>query len=402
MRKQWTVVGLALLSGAALAGAPSQAAAELKVGVSGYVKLDIQYSDKIVGDIQGMPSPSPGSTPLDTNLEKDNNQTIIDARESRLRVTFSDEVAGVKMSGRIESDFFNTTGGDVQTSNSRRARLRHAFARADHPSGFSLLAGQTWSLFMNSDIAQPDLVDFNGPAGQVFARQPQLRVGYKTPLAKGMGDLLLEADIERHSVGDNTTGDLGATATTQGEGQTTPLFAGKVSWLHPRFQAEAAFAVADSTVIIPVTGNDVSETAWGFQVSAQANFDPFTVFGHYQVIDGLGRLANGDFPSAFLVGTTSVENVESTGFYLGATYNLTKDTSVTGMYGWAKADAVPGTNFNATSTNQETQQSIHITLLHKFWQRWQAGLEFRRFDVEAFNGTSGDVNILHGALWFFF
>ena len=391
--KKWAVVGLALLFGAVLAGAPSPAAAELKVGVGGYVKLDIQHSDKIIGDAPGVPSPGPGSVPLDPpagSATLDNSQTLMDARESRLRATFSDEVAGVKMSGRIETDFF---GGGV-------LRLRHAYARADHPSGFSLLAGQTWSLFMNSDIAQPDLVDFNGPAGQLFSRQPQLRVGYKMPLARGMGDLLLEADIERHSTTNLGATGVGAPDESTGEGQ-MPLFAGKVSWLHPRFQAEAAFAVADSTVIL-AAGNDVSKTAWGLQVSAQANFDPFTVFGHYQMIDGLGRLANGDFPNAIAVGVTGFENIESTGFYLGATYNLTKDTSVTGMYGWAKADAVPGTTFSATSANQETQQSIHITLLHKFWQRWQAGLEFRRFDVEAFNGTSGDVNIVHGALWFFF
>ncbi len=400
--KKWMVLSLALLFAAALAGAPSPAAAELKVGVSGYVKLDIQHSDKIIGDAPGLPSPGPGSVPLDPPTgaaTADNSQTIMDARESRVRVTFSDEIAGVKMSGRIETDFF-TAEGSATTSNSQGLRLRHAFARADHPSGFFLLAGQYWSTFMNSDIAQPDLVDFNGPAGQLFARQPQLRVGYKNPLARGMGDLVFEAAIEKHS-----TTDLGGAAAVneaQGEGQPTPLFAGKVSWLHPRFQAEAAFAVADSTVIFPA-GNDVSKTATGFQVSAQANIiDPLTIFGHFQIIDGLNRLANGDFPTAVAVGATGFENIESSGFYVGATYNLTKDTSVTGMYGWAEADAVAGTAFSATSTNLETHTSLHLNIIHKFWQRWQAGLEYRRFEVEAFNGTDGDVNIVHGALWFFF
>ena len=131
--KKWMVLGLALAFGAALAGAPSPAATELKVGVSGYVKLDIQYSDKIAADIAGMPSFSPGSTPLDTNLPADNPQTLIDARESRVRVTFSDEVMGVKLSGRIETDFFLNADGSALTSNSRHLRLRHAFARADHP-----------------------------------------------------------------------------------------------------------------------------------------------------------------------------------------------------------------------------------------------------------------------------
>lgn len=252
MNKKWVVWGLTLLFGAALAGAPSPAAAELKVGVSGYVKLDVQYGDKITGSL---PSPGPSDTPLDPPAagaaENGNSQTIIDARQSRLRVTFSDEVAGVKMSGRIETDFF-TGDGNALVSNSRHLRLRHAFARADHPSGFSLLAGQYWSLFMNSDIAQPDLVDFNGPAGQLFARQPQLRVGYRTPLAPGA--LLFEAAIEKHSVATAAGGDLGSPLVTesQGMGQTSPLFAGKVSWLGGPVQAEAAFAVADSTASLRV------------------------------------------------------------------------------------------------------------------------------------------------------
>ncbi len=420
--KKWVVLGFALLFAAALAGAPSPAAAELKVGVSGYVKLDVLNSDKITGSD---PSPSPANTPLDpatgspfldASREKDNSQTLLDARESRLRVTFSDEVAGVKLSGRIETDFF-TAEGSALTSNSRGLRLRHAFARADHPSGFFLLAGQYWSLFMNSDIAQPDLVDFNGPAGQIFARQPQLRVGYKNPLGRGNGDLVVEAAIEKHSHDNGDPAGLTAAnvAPSAGEGQTTPLFAGKVSWLHPRFQAEAAFAVAENTAILETTGNDVSKSAFGFQVSAQANIvDPLTIFAHWQVIDGLNRLANGDFPTAFVLAPAPgrLENVESTGFYFGATYNLTKDTSVTGMYGWAEADEIPGSVGACTAATSpaacvtgfglESHTSLHLNIIHKFWQRWQAGLEFRRFEVEAFNGTDGDVNIVHGALWFFF
>ena len=79
--KKWAVVGFALLFGAVLAGAPSPAAAELKVGVSGYVKLDIQYGDKLTGEF---PSPAPTDTPLDTILVRDNEQTILRSEERRV------------------------------------------------------------------------------------------------------------------------------------------------------------------------------------------------------------------------------------------------------------------------------------------------------------------------------
>lgn len=402
--KKWAVLGLALLFGAALAGAPPPAVAELKVGVSGYVKLDIQYGDKITGE---KPSPGPSSTPLDTDVVKDNEQTIIDARQSRLRATFSDEVAGVRLSGLIETDFYTTDKGPaggtesspgLATANSARLRLRHAFARGDHPSGFFLLAGQYWSLFMNETIAQPQLVDFNGPAGQIFARQPQLRVGYKNPLARGMGDLVFEVDVEKHFT--SNLGDPGVDE-SRGEGQTTPLFAGKISWLHPRFGIEVAGAIADSTVIL-AGGGDASETAWGVQASAQAKvIDPLTVFGQFHVQEGLGRLLNGDFGDAvILTGTTDLQSIETIGWYAGASFKVTPDTTLNGVFGWHEADAIPAAGF--TGSSLETHQSIHVNVIHKFWQRWQAGIEFRRFDVEAFNGTSGDVNFVHGALWFFF
>lgn len=129
----------------------------------------------------------------------------------------------------------------------------------------------------------------------------------------------------------------------------------------------------------------------------------FTVYGHFQIIDGLSRLANGDFPTAFLSAASAIENVESTGFYVGARFQINPTTSLNGVFGWHEADTIPGVFDAATTpTSLETHQSIHVNILHQFWQRWQAGLEYRRFDVEAFNGNKGDVNFVHGALWFFF
>ncbi|MBI4609293.1 MAG: porin [Candidatus Rokubacteria bacterium] len=394
MRTKWMLVGLALLFGAVVAAMPAPAGAELKVGISGYIKLDVQYSDKIITDGAGLPSPSPASTRLDGDRDADNSQTILDARETRVRVTFTDEVMGVKMSGRVETDFF-TTDGSAGTSNSRHLRLRHAFARGDHPSGFFLLAGQYWSIFMNSDIAQPDLVDFNGPAGQIFARQPQLRVGWKSALGGGMGDLVLEAGAEKHSLENLGSATV---AENQGEGQDIPLFVGKLSWLHSIFQGEVAGAAGNNRVIL-TGGRDQDETAWGIQVSAQLNLDPVTLMAHYQHGDGLSRLLNGDFPGAFLVGS-EVRNVEADGWYAGASLKLTKDTSMTALYGWHEADRITSAGF--TGSNQARHQSVHVNLLQKFWQRWQAGLEYRRFWVDTFDRQEGDVNIVHGALWFFF
>src|SRR3972149_481046 len=135
------------------------------VSISGYVKLDVQYMDKVVGSGFppgfGFPSSNPAFTPLDTNKEADNPQTILDARESRIAVNYTDDVLGLKLSGLLEADFFDdTNAGNALTSNSRHFRFRHAFARADHPAGWFLMAGQFWSIFMNNEVGRPLTVDF--------------------------------------------------------------------------------------------------------------------------------------------------------------------------------------------------------------------------------------------------
>ncbi len=386
------VWGLVTLGGAALAGVPSPAAAELKVGIGGFIRLDAIYSDK---DIGSSPAVSAGGTPLDTDKERDHGQTLIDARQSRLRVTFSDDVFGVAMSGQVEADFLSSDGNAL-SSNSRHFQLRHAFARADHPSGFFGLAGQYWTLLRNVDVGQFDIVGAS-PPGTIPARQPQLRVGYRTPV--GDGSLVFEADVEKQSL-DN----LGSTAVdeSQGEGQDIPLFGGKIIWLHPRVRVEVGGAGGRNRVVLP-GGKTETDTAIGVEASLQVNLAPVTLVGHVQRLDGLGRLAGAGFGSqVFLVGN-QVESVASYGFYAGAKWALTKATSLNAVYAYSKLDddAVKGTG-RSPATTHETRQSIHANAIHRFWERWQVGLEYARFEVETFDGTDGTANVVLFALWYFF
>jgi hypothetical protein len=74
-------------------------------------------------------------------------------------------IVGKPYEARFEFDLFGT-GSDVgQTT----FKIRHAYA-----SWGPILAGQTWTLFMDSDIS-PKVLDYWGPPGRVFARKPQVR-----------------------------------------------------------------------------------------------------------------------------------------------------------------------------------------------------------------------------------
>ena len=71
--------------------------------------------------------------------------------------------------GFIEMDFWGGGGNEI-VSNSANPRIRHAFIKYK-----DVLAGQTWSTFMNTS-AIPESADFAGATlGLVFIRQGQVR-----------------------------------------------------------------------------------------------------------------------------------------------------------------------------------------------------------------------------------
>jgi len=65
----------------------------------------------------------------------------------------------------VEIDFFGTDGAEP--------RIRHAYGQIGDK--WQLLAGQTWSAFQDATVF-PAILDFQGPAGIITSRRPQVRV----------------------------------------------------------------------------------------------------------------------------------------------------------------------------------------------------------------------------------
>ncbi|NML28290.1 DcaP family trimeric outer membrane transporter [Zoogloea dura] len=114
-------------------------------------------------------------------------QTYMHARTSRIGLEAATPTPLGPASMKIEGDFNNDprTGnsavyGDLRNiytqlnTNSYDFRLRHAYVRIG-----GLLVGQSWSTFMDVNNA-PETVDFNGPIGSTFIRQPQIRYTHST------------------------------------------------------------------------------------------------------------------------------------------------------------------------------------------------------------------------------
>ena len=153
-----------------------------KFTYGGFVQLDAIYSDYS----DGKPTFGPledlvvaSTIPVEpTSGESDDYQsTNIHAKTSRFFFTTKTKTDAGDISSRIELDFVlsgSDSALDERISNSWNSRIRHAFVKWDYNENSSILAGQTWSTFFNVG-ALPDLIDFVGPVGTLFNRQPQVR-----------------------------------------------------------------------------------------------------------------------------------------------------------------------------------------------------------------------------------
>ena len=92
-------------------------------------------------------------------------QSIFSVRQSRLGVKASGTLYDKPYEAKFEFDLYGTGDDAGQTT----FRVRHMYA-----SWGPFLIGQTNTLFMDGDIF-PNVVDYWGPTGMVFVRNPQIR-----------------------------------------------------------------------------------------------------------------------------------------------------------------------------------------------------------------------------------
>ncbi|MBB5212743.1 DcaP family trimeric outer membrane transporter [Microbulbifer hydrolyticus] len=157
---------------------PTQASTfgDTNIQIGGYVKLDSIFSDYSdgssatagVGEDFLVPSTIPvGGEGGDVHYNAH-------AKSTRLFFKSSTDVGAGSVNTHIEIDAMAGAQGDERISNSYAQRLRHAYVDWKIDGDRSLLAGQSWSTFFNVG-ALPEGLDFVGPVGTIFERQPQIR-----------------------------------------------------------------------------------------------------------------------------------------------------------------------------------------------------------------------------------
>jgi hypothetical protein len=164
-RAGWAV-GATMTLLAAVLGMPAALAADDQkyFEVYGFAQLDyIQDFDRV--DPNWTDTLRPSKIPTTEGLFGANGQAILSVRQSRLGVQANFPTSKGAVYTKFEFDMFGTGGDEGKTT----IRLRYAYGQWGQ-----FLAGQTTSLFMDLSIF-PNVVDYWGPAGMVFLRDPQIR-----------------------------------------------------------------------------------------------------------------------------------------------------------------------------------------------------------------------------------
>jgi hypothetical protein len=151
-------IALSCISSSSFAAYEFEINDDNKITFGGYIKVDARYVD---GDVAYQDYWTGGAAGLGENT----SQFKIFANETR----FNTKYEHGDVTGFIEMDFFGGSGNEI-VSNSYNPRVRHAYISYKH-----ILAGQTWTTFMNPS-AIAETADFGSTLmGISFARQGQIR-----------------------------------------------------------------------------------------------------------------------------------------------------------------------------------------------------------------------------------
>lgn len=146
------------------AAKPAKAPSGDSLELYGFAQADfIQDFDRV--DPQWEDAFRPSKIPTTEGTFGSDGQTSFSVKQTRLGVVGKGNVANRPYEAKFEFDLFGTGVDAGQTT----FRLRHAYG-----SWGPILAGQTNTLFMDGDLF-PNVLDYWGPTGMVFVRNPQLR-----------------------------------------------------------------------------------------------------------------------------------------------------------------------------------------------------------------------------------
>ena len=370
---------------------PSKKGTKFQYG--GFIQLDMaasSYSEGKPGNKLIEDFLVPSLIPVSDGSGSSYDTTNLHAKTSRLFFTTATDTDAGKISTRIEMDFLLGNSGDERISNSWNSRLRHAFVKWDYDEGKSLLAGQSWSTFFNVS-ALPNQIDFVGPVGTLFNRQPQIR------WTNGGLQLAVESPATRLNW--DVDGSLSTAFDDFHEGIPDLVAryngkAGGLSWSAAGIVRELSYD--DGTA-------DDSQMAYGLSLSGKWMLGKDDIRFMFNYGDGLGRyLGLNAFNDGYVGTDGDIETIDQLGAFVSYQHFWSSQWSSSFSLSMSQADNPGQSDFSPTNSLAESYQSAHASLWYMPAPKYSMGGELIYATKEMEDGRDGDLSRLQFAVKYAF
>ncbi len=352
---------------------------------SGYIKLDMMYSDFSDGELAGnsigrdfyVPSTIPVAAVADS-------YSAFDAHAKQTRFVFGTSTPladGTTVATHIEMDFMSAVDGDERISNGYEPEIRQAFVKWN-----GWLAGQAWSTFQDV-AALPEAIDFIGPSNStVFVRQAQVR--YST------GNWMFAVENP-----ETTVTPFGGGTRLSPDDDAAPDFAAR--WVTKGKWGHLSVGGVARQLRIDNGTTESTATGYGLAVSGRYDFNPDNdIRAMVTAGSGIGRYVGLNTANdAVLDASGELEAIDQMSAFVAWRHNWTGQTRSTFMYSILDIDndiALTGTS--ATSG----VDSLHANLIYSPYPKLDVGVEAILATRETEAGIDGDMNRVQFAIKYSF
>lgn len=387
------LVGPALVAASCFTANPASAfdfdVQNTKVTLGGYLKLMVNYDfDGTLNNNTNHPTDgdivNAYDAPLDGTTYADENDFSMTVRESRLFLkTKTDSDIGT-ISTRFEGDANGDVGGSGTWSNSRSFRLRLAYGTIDFGKSL-LLAGQTWTTFMDFAAAVP-VMDLSGDPGQPFVRQPMVRYQYN--FDKGHYLSIAAENPDRGFVGIPGVKPYFINMNARSS-EAMPDIIVKYFW------ANKNFTISPKALVRRFELDGQSAMGWAASLTSSFKFGKgHKLYAGVTYGDGIGRYAGlGLNAGAGLTAAGEIETIKFASFNTGATFALRDNLHWTVGCGYSENDddAYTGNNAVLTGNANKNAFSWHTNLIWKITPSVEYAVGFMALSQEVMDGREGDM-----------
>src|SRR3954468_8593289 len=287
-------------------GAPD--ASKARIEIYGQIMLDAIYDFKRVDpnwNATLRPSTIPVHCPGDAGCGK-NGETIMSIRQSKLGFKAYIPTSAGELTTELDFDLFASGGGNTE------ARVLNAWGQLG-----MFGAGQYYTVFMDIDTF-PNTIDYWGPSGMVFIRNPQLRI---TPIKRDGLTVAFSLEAPNSAVDTGKISDVDPALASGITGRNRyPDLAGSVridrGWGHVQ-AAGLLRMVSFETPGNPGSEPSGQETGYGLNLSTAVNtFGKDRVVGQLVVGRGIASYMNDGGVDLAPNASLQAETVKSVGWFV--------------------------------------------------------------------------------------